>query len=316
MLVKSIILFLIFIINLLSTKTLTAGDIKDEKLITDSNDIDLLTQANIILLKSAISSYNTDRLEECVNHLKKNTQSFTSLTQETKETEKASKCDEKAFLSNLDLLVPKYIKEIPKLNLNDNNWKGNNKNTWKIDKTTHTDILPSDIDGKTTWIFNPYYRNLMVNHSGYNINDFIESYTSTGDETEKINSKLYFYTKAIEISDKYSFELKKIYGSSLYDAFIKRGNIYLNMKDYKKAINDFFNARRTAKLTGNKDLILKSLISLSIAYKLNNDLSSSIKYLKEAVEMDSTLENKINYGTFKIDEEQKVIIKSLFNSIK
>lgn len=316
--VKNGVFSIALIITLLFGKAL-AGEIEKEKTISQADEPDLLVQAQIVLLKSAISLYNADRLSECVglrNEGKKDSQTISAISKEFKETEQALKCSKKAFLTSLDLLVPKYIKEIPKINLNDKNWKGNNNNTWKIDKTTHTDILPSDIDGQTTWIFNPYYGNVMVNHKRYDINDFVESYISTAEKTKDIKSKLDYYTQAVELSNRYSPELKRIYGSSIFNAFIKRGNLYLNLKDYKKAMDDFLKAKEIAQLIDNKESILTSLISLSIVHNLTGDVKTSIGYLKEAIKIEPDLERKIEYGAFRLDDEQKETLRSIFDSIK
>ena len=74
--------------------------------------------------------------------------------------------NEGAFPETLDELVPKYIEKIPTVNLGDRNWAGEGKNTWKLDPTPETDIIESDIDNSTTWIYNNKKGLITINKTG------------------------------------------------------------------------------------------------------------------------------------------------------
>jgi len=77
--------------------------------------------------------------------------------------------NEGVFPKTLDELIPKYIKEIPKITLGDKTWAGDGKNTWKLDPTPLDHITEADIDNSTTWIYNNEKGLITINKTGLDL---------------------------------------------------------------------------------------------------------------------------------------------------
>lgn len=166
-----------------------------------------------------------------------------------------------------ELIDIKCIDTIPKLTLNDNKWKGKNKNTYKIDPTPNTLITEEDIDETTTWIYNNVFGDIKINKKNLlDINDFFNTYYEMiTKDTYKISieEKIKYANRATDL-----LNLEKSKTKETADLYIKKAKEMLNKGQSDKAFENYSTALKVTEDFNNKLINLyKTKISFYISKK-------------------------------------------------
>lgn len=182
-----------------------------------------------------------------------------------------------------DLIDENYISKIPTITLNDNEWKGEGKNTYKIDPTTNTLITEDDIDETTAWIYNNVFGDIKINKKGLlEANDFFNTYFEMVTNNKykiNIDEKIKYAKRATKL-----LKLEKMKTRETVRLYLKEANDMLNKKQVDKAVERYLTALKVIEDFNNKLINLyKTKISLYINKKEYNKANYEYQSLIESI---------------------------------